>query len=524
MSAQRKKSGRSSIVKSGNIWEPSFPSVGQPGSHASADRSADTVRPSSTATRLRAADDSDAIDTIGVGFGPANIALAVAHAERSGSRSLAFLEANAGPTWQPGMIIDGSDIQHNPLRDFITPKNPCSPYGFLSYLKSQGRLFHFLNLDAPYPPRSDYARYVRWVADHFRSLVYYSEPVRAISLCDDPSTPARQLVRVDTDTRSLRARSLSFAPGRSRNIPRTFEPVLGDRVFHLSDYTCRRDEWKRGRPPASVAVIGSSQSAVEILLDMHSNLPDTTLHSILRNFSYVLKDTSPFTEDLLFPSFTDYFYEASPESKQSLTRQVLRSNYGSADHDILKKLYFVLYENKVHDHTSIVVQNNTSVLEAALTDDGVRLALRDEHTGHITALEVNAVILATGFKNFGTAENEELCHPLLEGIAEFYEKDRDGTLRVTRNYQLVPANGSTRPPIFLNGLCESTHGLGDAGSFSLLSYRAFDIEQALSGALDDAHGREGLRPVESKPADGENSASTYAFTFDHLAEVDSSNA
>ncbi|GAA1419558.1 SidA/IucD/PvdA family monooxygenase [Catellatospora coxensis] len=429
-------------------------------------------------------DDDTLFDTIGVGFGPANIALAVAHSESQSGRSLAFLEANAGPTWQPGMLLDGSDIQHNPLRDFITPVNPCSRFGFLSYLKSQQRLFHFLNLDAPYPPRADYERYVRWVADQFAEQVRYSERVVAISLSDDPDpATGKRTVQVDTQNRTLRARSLSFAPGRSWHVPELFRPALGDAVFHANDYVVRREDWKKNGAPASVAVIGSSQSAVEIILDLHASLPGTVVNSVFRNFSYVLKDTSPFTEDLLFPSHTDYFYSASPVSKKRLTEQVLRSNYGSVDHDVIKKLYFTLYENSVRDDSSIVLRNNAHVTEVALVDGGVLLSLLDEHDGSTAKLHVDAVVLATGFRNFGTREHEELCHPLLEQVADAYEKDDDGTLRVTRSYQLVPADDGSAPAIFLNGLCESSHGLGDAGSFSLLSYRAAEVERALAAFL-----------------------------------------
>lgn len=428
--------------------------------------------------------DQEIFDTVGVGFGPANIALAVAHAECSSPRSLTFVEANDGPAWQAGMIIDGSDIQHNPLRDFITPKNPCSPYGFLSYLKSEDRLFHFLNLDAPYPPRSDFARYVNWVADQFKDQTHYSEAVTAISLCDDPASAGRRLVRVDTASRSVLGRSLSFAPGRSKNIPEIFQPLLGDNVFHFTEYTGRRDLWKAGDAPKSVAVIGSSQSSVEIILDLRGNLPGTKTHSVFRKFSYVLKDTSPFTEDLLFPKFTDYFYNSSPESKKQLNAEVLRSNYGSVDEDVLKELYFVLYENKVRGDASILVHNNREVVAATHRGAGVELVLRDQHTGQVETILVDAVILATGFRNFGTAENEELCHPLLHDIADAYEQNEDGTLRVTRSYQAVPRDGHNAPPLVLNGLCESSHGLGDAGSFSLLSYRAFDIERGLAEALD----------------------------------------
>ncbi|MFE7134550.1 SidA/IucD/PvdA family monooxygenase [Streptomyces sp. NPDC057638] len=431
---------------------------------------------------------AEVFDTVGVGFGPANIALAVAHAESGSNHSLAFFEANATPAWQPGMLLAGSDIQHNPLRDFITPRNPCSSYGYLNYLKSRNRLFHFLNVDSPYPPRTDYAQYVQWVADHFSGLVHYSEKVIEVSLSDevDPQR-GRNLIHVNTEQGTYRARSLSFAPGRSNNIPPVFQPHLGTRAFHFTDYAYRRDEWRRGGAPSSVAVVGASQSAVEIILDLHAALPGTAVHSVFRTFSYVLKDTSPFTEDLLLPSFTDYFYGVPAQSKRQLNEQVLRSNYGSADHDVIKKLYFLLYENEVREDSSITVRNNTRISQVLTQDDGMKLLLQDVHTHEAESLHVDAVILATGFRNFGRAENEELHHPLLAGVVDNYAVDQDGVPLITRSYQLVPANDRpSAPPIFLNGLCEHSHGLGDAGSFSLLSYRAAEMERALANALDTA--------------------------------------
>lgn len=431
--------------------------------------------------------DNNSVGTIGVGFGPSNIALAVAYAESGNSNTLQFLEATSGPDWQPGMLIPGSDIQHNPLRDFITPKNPCSKYGYLCYLKSQDRLWSFVNLDAPFPPRSDYARYVRWVAEQFAHQVLYSEIVTRITVPFNGSRAARSLVQVDTASgKSFKARSLCFGPGRSNHIPPIFAPFVGENVLHFTNYLRICAKW-RAHPhtrPRSVAIIGSSQSAVEILLDMKATLPEVTLHSVFRNFSYVLKDTSPFTEDLVTPEFTDYFYNASPQSKHELTNQLLRSNYGSVDHDILRKLYFLLYENQVNEDKSLVVHNNSLVTDIRREGRGMLLGLKDAHTGTTETHFVDAVILATGFRNSGRQPNEELMHPLLKDIAPFYKKQEDGTLNVTRDYQLVPLDQYPEaPPIVLNGLCESTHGLGDAGSFSLLSYRAYEIEQGLKREL-----------------------------------------
>lgn len=420
-------------------------------------------------------------DTLGVGFGPSNIALAVACAENGNSSSVQFLEANSGTSWQPGVLIDGSDIQHNPLRDFITPRNPCSPYGYLSYLKSENRLFNFLNLDFPYPPRSDYAKYVQWVASNFCDIVSYSEKVVDISIpCNQ-----KHIVTVSTETgRVFKAHSLCFAPGRSKNVPELFEPFLSDYVIHFTDYSYALKKWSKIGLPKSIAIIGASQSAVEILLDLDSMFDNLIIHSVFRSFSFVLKDTSPFTEDLLFPSHTDYFYNSSSDSKVKLTQQVQRSNYGSVDHDILSKLYYKLYEKKVNHDQSMVIHNNCHVMEVSRKYNQYEILLNDEHKQEQSTILVDAVILATGFRNSGQNKDQELMHPLLTSIEQFYKKNDDGTLYITRNYQLEPLDAyPDLPSIFINGLCESSHGLGDAGSFSLLSYRAFEIEQGLKQYL-----------------------------------------
>ncbi|WP_414148121.1 hypothetical protein ACMGGR_02890 [Erwinia sp. BNK-24-b] len=49
---------------------------------------------------------------------------------------------------------------------------------------------------------------------------------------------------------------------------------------------------------------------------------------------------------------------------------------------------------------------------------------------------------------------------------------------VERNYE-VKFVSQANSDFYLNGLCESSHGLGDAGSFSLLSIRSAVIADAI---------------------------------------------
>ena len=110
-------------------------------------------------------------DIVGIGFGPSNLALAIGLEESDSPLSFRFLDAKKRPDWQDEMLLSGSDIQNNPLRDLVTPRNPRSRYGFVNYLKETGRLFDYLNLPLTYPLRREYAEYIKWVADHFQGSV-----------------------------------------------------------------------------------------------------------------------------------------------------------------------------------------------------------------------------------------------------------------------------------------------------------------------------------------------------------------
>src|SRR2546426_11866031 len=101
-------------------------------------------------------------DVLGVGFGPANVALAVAFEEMGSPLRVRFVERQLEPRWQGGMLLDRSNVQNHPCRDLVTLRNPRSRYTFLNYLFEMGRLVEHLNLPVEFPLRKEYARYVNW--------------------------------------------------------------------------------------------------------------------------------------------------------------------------------------------------------------------------------------------------------------------------------------------------------------------------------------------------------------------------
>jgi L-ornithine N5-oxygenase len=413
----------------------------------------------------------DGYDILGIGFGPANLAVAIALEELWPDASVRFIEANAEPTWQAGMLLPGADIQNHPMRDLVTPRNPRSRYTFINYLHETGRLFEFLNVPLPFPLRKEYARYIAWTAEHFAHQVDYGVQATAINATDGG-------YRVETTADTYEAGALIVAPGRTRYVPPILADASCDRVIHASDYLFRVGDWI-SQGVDHVVVVGASQSACEIVLDLTDRLPRARVTNLMRGFGYRLKDTSPFMEEVYFPEFVDYYYRAPQASKDDLDRQLRATNYSSVDEDILKQLYARIYEQRLDGDQRVVIQANREIRAVEVADDGVRLRVEERHTGDQAVIKADAVIAATGFRDLGAGPQREPYPPLLADLAPRLRRAETGQVWVGADYEVAAAKEDTLAPLYLNGLCESTHGMGDAGSFSLLALRSARIVNSL---------------------------------------------
>ena len=82
-------------------------------------------------------------DLIGIGFGPSNLALAIALQEREkaqGKLDVLFLDKQADYRWHGNTLVTQSELQISFLKDLVTLRNPTSPYSFVNYLRHHGRL------------------------------------------------------------------------------------------------------------------------------------------------------------------------------------------------------------------------------------------------------------------------------------------------------------------------------------------------------------------------------------------------
>ena len=263
--------------------------------------------------------DRDAVyDVLGFGFGPASIALAVAMEDAAenqpsfGPLKALFLDRRQDSAWQDEMLLPGTDIQHHLLRDFATPRNPRSRFTFPFYLKEVGRLFDF-GLLGGNPSRIEWADYCRWVSEQLADYVRYGYQVMHVEPLLPPDDGPIETLKVSAldlvshTPHTFLARNVVLATGRLPYVPDIFKPWCGDRVFHshrfLSSLACVPMD-----AASELVVVGSGQSAIEIILYLLDHYPKAKIVSIGRGNGFRLNDIGHFTNQVFSPPDVDYFH------------------------------------------------------------------------------------------------------------------------------------------------------------------------------------------------------------------------
>ncbi|MGW0578843.1 SidA/IucD/PvdA family monooxygenase, partial [Streptomyces sp. NPDC002920] len=125
-------------------------------------------------------------DVLGIGFGPSNLALAIAVEEHNTGLpeedrlAARFLERQPRFGWHRGMLIDDATMQVSFLKDLVTLRNPTSDFSFLCFLREQDRLIDFLNQKTLFPLRAEFHQYFEWAAERMGRMVEYGSEVTAV--------------------------------------------------------------------------------------------------------------------------------------------------------------------------------------------------------------------------------------------------------------------------------------------------------------------------------------------------------
>ncbi|MET8142347.1 lysine N(6)-hydroxylase/L-ornithine N(5)-oxygenase family protein [Sphaerisporangium sp. NPDC005288] len=431
-------------------------------------------------------------DLVGIGFGPSNLALAVALAERGDSPlDAVFLEKQKAFGWHRDMLLDGATMQVSFLKDLVTMRNPVSRHSFVNYLHAKGRLADFINLKTMYPTRLEFHDYLSWVAADFDDRVRYGAEVVTVRPVEDADGRVELLDVVvqrggpDGELATYRARNLVVAAGLRPTLPDGM--VTDGRVWHSQELLTRLDGLTS--PPRRFVVVGAGQSGAEVTEHLHRRFPGAEICAVFARYGYSPADDSPFANRIFDPAAVDDFY-ASPEPvKRMLLDYHANTNYAVVDLDLLRELYRRVYEERAAGTERLRVMNMSRV--TGLSDEGthVEVTVRSLADGEVERLRADAVVYATGYRPVDPLD-------LLGAAGAYCLRDEHGGLRVGRDHRLETTGGMDCG-IYLQGATEHTHGL----TSTLLSTTAVRAGEILGSILGPA-GRPHVPSASSPRATG----------------------
>ncbi|MFI6904770.1 lysine N(6)-hydroxylase/L-ornithine N(5)-oxygenase family protein [Nonomuraea sp. NPDC050394] len=413
------------------------------------------------------------LDVLGIGFGPSNLALAIALEEHTAAPPLTsrFLERQPRFGWHRGILIDDATMQVSFPKDLVTMRDPRSDFSFLYYLREKGRLVDFVNQKTLFPLRAEFHDYFEWAAGRLSHLTQYSAEVVAVEPVHERGEVRAFDVVTGHDGHRVRrrARNLSIAMGLKPHLPPG--TVLSDRVWHTSEVLPRiARRLESGEPVRRALVLGAGQSAAEVVGLLHRTFTEAEVCGVFGKFGYTPADDSPFANRVFDPAAVDVFFGAPPEVKRSILDYHRGTNYSVVDIDLIQSLSSTMYRERLHGRQRLRMLNVSRVHDVREHAGGLEVTVEDLPTGRREILAADVLVHATGYRPHDPAA-------LLGEAAKFCLRDEEDALRMHRDHRIVLAP-QVKAGIYLQGATEHTHGLTST-LLSTVAVRAGEIRDSL---------------------------------------------
>ncbi|CAL9674571.1 lysine N(6)-hydroxylase/L-ornithine N(5)-oxygenase family protein [Streptomyces griseomycini] len=419
-------------------------------------------------------------DVVGVGFGPSNLALAVALEEHESTRNgnplkAAFFEKQPELGWHRNMLLPSAKMQISFLKDLATFRNPASRFSFVSYLHAAGRLAQFVNNQDFFPTRQEFHDYLEWAESHFSDRVSYSSEVLSVKLPSGPGRSPAGHVEVEVRdqrlggrTRLVKARNLVVSTGLVPRMPTGVE--RDKRVWHSSEFLAKF----RALDPAQVkrvAVVGAGQSAAEIVRFFYDELPGATVSAVMPSYGYSIADDTPFANRIFDADAVDDYYGGTQRAKDSFWRYHRNTNYGVVDDEVIRDLHQRAYDDEVRGTPRLDFRNLSRVDSVKQTGDDVRITMHSVRDDSTHQLDVDVLVFATGYDSMEPSG-------LLGDLEPHCLRDEQGRLRVQRDYRLLTGT-EVNCGVYLQGGTEHTHGLASS-LLSNIAVRSGEIADSIA--------------------------------------------
>jgi L-ornithine N5-oxygenase len=412
-------------------------------------------------------------DLVGVGFGPANLALGVALNDMHTRLRHVFCEQKPAFSWHPGMQMEGSTMQTPFLEDLVTRHNPRSRFTFLNYLKTNGRLTDFADLREFFPSRLEFNDYFQWAAGKISQCVRYETQVTSIApvVHADGSVNALDISIKDMRTGKeeiVRTRNAVLGLGYTPVVPKASSATAAaGRVFHsITTLPSLDARFGSREAPYSFMVTGAGQSAAEIALHLLRRYRNARVTVVSRGFVFRTKDSNAFVSAFYTGAASDEFFNLDEPARRMLLSTLDESNYSAADADLLRELAKVVYADKVEGRRRLDLRSYTELRDIEETSSMVKATCWSEMEKQEKAIEVDGLCLATGFSDAGLKR-------ALTGVNQYVQRTDDNEYRVNRDYRLE-TSADFRPGIYVQGYARDSHGCTE-GTISDLPHRAHKI-------------------------------------------------
>ncbi|EMD58321.1 hypothetical protein COCSADRAFT_41988 [Bipolaris sorokiniana ND90Pr] len=467
-------------------------------------------------SHLRYTPQDELHDMICVGFGPASLAIGVAlHdaldgtdaslADVQGLQSrppkVAFLEKQSQFAWHAGMLLPGAKMQITFMKDMATMRNPRSEFTFLNYLHQKDRLVEFANLNTFLPARVEYEDYMKWCASWFEEVVAYSQEVVKVMPEKSASGEITSFNVISQNhltgrIESRKAKHVVIAAGGRPNIPAPF-PTNHPRVIHSSKFSYMSKQLLKDHDaPYNIAVVGNGQSAAEIFDFLHANYPNSRTRLLIKGSALRPSDDSPFVNEIFNPSRTDCTYNRAPKLRAITLVEDKGTNYGVVRLGLLEHIYETLYMQRIRygnspaeeahwPHRILPYRRVVDVTDSPVCQGGVRLHVQDSSALYFSeqaggqerkeTLDVDAVFVATGYlRDLHETLLKDARHLMPGGELEGAKWQVQRDYRVNFTEKSVGEDAG----VWLQGCCESTHGLSDT-LLSVLATRGGEMVRSL---------------------------------------------
>lgn len=420
-------------------------------------------------------------EIICVGFGPSNLAIAIALEEMAPDLHVVFVEAQEKFGWHTGMLFAQANMQISYLKDLVTFRNPLSKYSFVNFLHTKGRLAAFTNLGSFTPTRREFHQYLEWCAAHFSHKVRYGTRVTAIEATHD-ETVARVHITTADGLKTLRAPTIVHATGLAGVVPQGIE--TGQRILHCHNLV---NHFATNPPKAHnhFTVVGGGQSAAETVRYLLSDVPHSKVTASIAQFGYVPADDTPFVNEIFNPEHVDTFFSANNKNCEAVLKKHAATNYAAVDAPLIEELYRYKYDQMVSGEARLAIHRCQRLLSAKSDGATVRMTFQDELTGATNATTADWLICATGF-------SPQCPGQLLKGsLGEKFRQTQNNEQPLTRGYR-VNFGDETLPDIYTVQNSERSHG----PTATLISNMAVRAGEIVTDILDR---RSGMQKCDASP-------------------------